>query len=161
MIKSFDPLQVTKRTLFTGFSVTQYGDSFCVCGQPQEKDLKELKKENWDLILNLRNLEEMQSLDFEMEELCQKLGLNYQRIPIIKEGKLSKKAFETIHTIINSGEYEKIVIHCAKGGRAVLTLLACFVLSKKEQVEDLPEIAYHFNFQSSQMLTRLQDLLTP
>jgi len=160
MIKAFDPLKIKRRTLSSGFSFTQYGDSFCVCGQPQKANLEELKKENWDLILNVRNLEEMQALDFKMEELCQTIGFNYRRIPIIQEGELSKKSFETIHKIISSGDYKKTVIHCAVGGRATLTLLACFMLSKKAQWEELPDLAHHFNFQSPQMLNRLQELFS-
>lgn len=159
MIIAFDPLKIQKRSLSSDFPLIQYGDSFCVCGQPQKADLEELKKEKWDLILNLRNPEEMSALDFKMEELCEILGLDYQIIPILQESVLNKEALKKINTLIKSGDYKKIVIHCAVGGRAVLALIACFVLSKECQLEDVPEIASHFGFQSPQMINNLMQAL--
>ena len=58
-----------------------------MCGQPQKKDLEELKKEGWDLILNLRNPEELESLDFQMDQLCDSLDLHYKLIPVFQNKK--------------------------------------------------------------------------
>lgn len=156
---AFDPLKIKKRMLGSGFSLIQYGEAFCVCGQPQKQDLEELKKEGWDLILNLRNPEEMESLDFKMEELCRSLGLSYQLLPVLKQGDLSKEAFQKIHEISTSGGYKKIMIHCASGRRAVLALTACFFFSNQCRLEDLPETARQFDFESPKMISRLQELV--
>jgi len=154
-MNKFDSIKT--RTLSTGFSLTQYGDSFCVCGQVQPEDLEELK--DWDLILNVRNPHEMETLEFNSEELCEKLGIEYQVIPIMRDGDLSKEALEQVHSLLSSGRSKKTVIHCAVGGRATLTLLAYLVLSKKCSLEDLPNLAQQLNFHSPQMLQRLQDRL--
>ena len=160
MITVFNPLKIKKRTLLSGMSLTQYEDSFCVCGQLQRADLEELKKENWGLILNVRNLEEMESLDFKMQELCKIIGLDYELIPIIQQGDLSKEALKKIQALISAGNYKKVVIHCAVGGRAALALLAYFLLSKQCQLDELPNLAHHFAFQSPHLLSRLQELFS-
>ena len=159
MLTISNPLNIKQRTLSSALPLIQYENSFCMCGQPQKKDLEELKKEGWDLILNLRNPEELESLDFQMDQFCDSLDLHYKLIPVFQNKKLSKEAFQKIHDMINSGDYKKIVIHCASGRRAVLALLACFLLSKKCQLKELPNLAHSFNFQSPQMLSHLQELL--
>ena len=129
--------QVTKKQLDNGFPFVCYADRFALCGQVQEEELKEFKKESWTHILNLRNQKELDQLDFKASELCQKLDLNYNHIPIIINGELNKEALKKIHTLLSKDEECRFVIHCASGTRSMMVLIAHFVFSKNYKQDEL------------------------
>ena len=150
---------IIKKQLSSGFSFICYQDRYALCGQPQPEDLKEFKNSDWNSILNLRNPEELQALDYEMSSSCEKLDLDYNHIPIILNGEFNKPALQQIHELLNSSPNKKIVIHCASGKRSILALIAHFLLSEKHTKEELSNLAQELGFDSSQMLARLYDTI--
>jgi len=159
LVKEMILQSLAKKKHPAGFSFLQYGDRFSLCGQPSKKDLEEFRKENWDLILNLRNPEELDSLDFQMDEVCHHLGLKYLSLPIMFQGDIRKSALKDIHQTLSSDSYKKIVIHCASGKRAILALLAHLFLSQQCELEDIPKVAERLQFNSPPLLNRLCELL--
>ena len=150
-----DTTAITKKQLSSGFPFVCYQESYALCGQPQSEDLKEFKKLNWSLILNLRNQEELQNLDFEMTPFCEELGLEYSHIPIIVNGEFDKTALQQIHELLSSQMNKKVVIHCASGKRSILALIAHFLFSKKHSKEELLLLAQQLGFDSQQMPEQL------
>ena len=149
-------IQITEKQLKTGFPFVSYGDRFAICGQPEEEDLKEFKGESWTDILNLRSEKELEDLDFEMSEICQKLGLNYNNTPIIVDGNIDKTALEKVHALLSGlAEEKKCVIHCASGTRAIMALIAHFVFSNSYEISELPILAGELGLSKPQMLSRL------
>ena len=152
-------LNITKKQLPNGFPFISYEDSYALCGQPQVKDLEEFKELSWTHILNLRNPEELLSLDFEMPQLCEKLSLSYSHIPIMINGELNKQALQQIHELLNSKKSAKIVIHCASGARSVVALMAHFLVLKKYNKEEISDLAPQLGLNSPQMLSRLYEAM--
>ena len=151
---------VKKKQLQTGFPFICYEDRFALCGQPQEEDFKEFKQEAWSCIINLRNPEELDSLNFKVPELCQKWGLDYNNIPVITKGDLDKDAFRKIHNLLSHSDKEKkFVIHCASGVRSILALIAHLIFSGDHNKEELTALSEEFNFKGSQMFQRLFELM--
>ena len=147
---------IIKKQLKTGFPFICYGDRFALCAQPEPEDLKEFKEESWTDVLNLRGLQELESLDFEMSELCHKLSLNYNNIPVIVDGGISKEALQTIHSLLsNSKEEKKFVIHCASGARSAMALIAHFIFSNSYKTSELPALAEQLGLSKPEMLMRL------
>ena len=147
---------ITKKQLTTAFPFVCYDNRFALCGQPQEEDLKEFKTESWTNVLNLRNRKELDDLDFEMSELCQKLGLDYNHIPVIVNGDIDKAALRKIHDLLSSSDQEKrFVIHCASGARSMVALMAHFLFSDSHKLEEFPALAKSLGLKQPQMLTRL------
>ena len=145
-----------KKQLQSAFPFVCYGDRFALCGQPQAEDLKEFKKEFWTDIINLRVLEELDNLDFEMSEVCETLGLNYNHIPVIVKGDIDKESLQKIHVLLSSSDKEKrFVLHCASGARSVIALIAHFILSDSHKVDEIPALAEKLGLLQPKMLIRL------
>ncbi|MCY4321554.1 MAG: sulfur transferase domain-containing protein [Bdellovibrionaceae bacterium] len=145
------------KNLSNGFSFICYKDQYALCGQPQIEDLKEFKNSNWQAVLNLRNSEELESLDFELSDTCEQLGLEYNHIPIMKESEINGSALKETHHLLDSKPNKKTIIHCASGKRSILALIAHLYLSKKQTKEDLSELAEELGINSPQMLARLYE----
>lgn len=147
---------IKKQHLSHGFPFTLYQNSFALCGQPQREDLKEFKKDNWTHVLNLRNLKELQSLEFDMQELCKELGLSYYFIPIMESGALKKESLEQCHKLLKSHPDEKFIIHCASGMRSALVLISHLFFLNKYEKEDLLNLALELGINSSQIFSLLE-----
>ena len=156
---SFDSPSIKTQNLLSGFPFIQYKDRFSICGQPSKENLAEFKKENWDFILNLRNPEELGSLDFQMDEACGKLDIKYTLIPVFYEGDIDVTALKGVHKVLNSDSYKKAVIHCASGRRAALALTAHLFYSKQCKLEDLPILANQLGLSSQKLIDRLSELV--
>ena len=154
-----DNPNITKKQLPSGFPFISYKDSYALCGQPQVKDLEKFKELSWTHILNLRNPEELLSLDFERPQLCEKLSLSYSHIPIMINGELDKQALQESHELLNSKKDVKIVIHCASGARSAVALMAHFLFLKKYNKEEISGLAPQLGLNSPQMLSRLYETM--
>lgn len=147
---------IVKKQLKTGFPFVCYGDRFALCAQPEPEDLKEFREGAWTDVLNLRGLQELESLDFEMSELCQKLDLNYNNIPVIINGDINKEALNSIHKLLSHSEEEKkFVIHCASGARSAMALTAHFIFSNSYKASELPALAEQLGLSKPEMLMSL------
>ncbi|MDE0092702.1 MAG: sulfur transferase domain-containing protein [Oligoflexia bacterium] len=150
---------IVKTELPSGFPFVCYQDCYALCGQPQPDNLKEFKELTWTHILNLRNPEELQTLDFEMSGLCEKLSLDYSHIPIIVNSNFDKQALQQIHNLLNSNPNKKWVIHCASGTRSALALIAHFLFLGRYKKDELSDLAQQLGLSSLQMLDRLYDTI--
>lgn len=149
---------ITQKKLKTGFPFTCYGDSIALCGQPQAGDLEEFKKESWTNVLNLRTPQEMDMLEFNMSKICQTLALNYNHIPVIVKGDISKEALEEVHTLLSNAD-KKFVIHCASGARSVIALIAHFIFLNGYKTSELPSLAEELGLYQLKMLNRLFQIM--
>ena len=138
-----------------------YEDRFALCGQPQEEDFKEFKEEAWTDVINLRSPHELDTLDFDMSEICKRLGLNYIHIPVIVKGDISKEALTKIHELfLKAGGDQRFVIHCASGARSVIALIAHFVFSsEKPEIDELSILAEELGLYQKKMLDRLFQIM--
>lgn len=93
-----------------------------IADQPTEEDLRDLKSQGYDAVLNLRNNgEPEQPLDTVAEgELVRSLGLDYHHTGI-GGAPLSPDSMATASDFIES--HEKVLVHCRKGGRAAAMVL--------------------------------------
>lgn len=154
-------IDVKKKQLKTEFPYLCFEGCFALCGQPQAQDLEEFKEDSWTHVINLRSAQELETLDFNLSESCQNLGLKYRHIPVIVNGDIDKEALKQIHDLLSNKEKNnKYVIHCASGARSVLAVLAHLLFSKRWAVEDLPVVAGMFDFQQMNMLNRLAQIMS-
>lgn len=93
-----------------------------IADQPTEDDLRELKAQGYDAVLNLRNNgEPEQPIDTVAEgELVRSLGLDYHHTgiggaPLNPDLMVSASEFIAAHG--------KVLVHCRKGGRAAAMVL--------------------------------------
>ena len=113
--------EIESKTLSSGFPYVLFRDKFVLCGQVRTKEeLKELREEGFDLLINLRNKEEL--TPFDMECACQDCHCSYAHIPIRFSGEIKKEAVSKVSSLI-SKEKRKVILHCASGARSTLSLL--------------------------------------
>ena len=154
-------INVTKQKLKTEFPYLYCEERFALCGQPRPLDLEEFKKDSWTHVINLRSNLELENLEFDFFEICQKLGLKYSHIPVIVDGDINKESLEQIHDLLSNKERgSKYVLHCASGARSAIALMSHFLFSKSCTIDELPDLAESFGLYQFKMLDRLTQIMS-
>ena len=156
-------MKVTHKTLETGFSYRLTDSLWAVSAQPQPADFKGFKDQGFKQVINVRGVQELEKLDFDISETVKGLNLQYHHIPIIKEGNLDKEALDQIHQTLLSGNGEKEVgktlIHCAAGQRAAVALLVHLLQSGKVSAPSVAPLAFDLGIQREDLLSKVLEVV--
>ena len=149
--------EIKSKKLKSGFPYVLFRDKFVLCGQVESlEDLKELKEEGFDLLINLRNKEEL--TPFDMKCVCEDCDCSYAHIPIRFEGVIKKEAISEISQLITK-ENKKVILHCASGARSTLSLLGHLSLTEGFKKEELEDLAEGMGFENKEVLCLFLDLM--
>ena len=149
-----------KKALENGFPYFILNDKYIVAGQPFAEDFPLFKKLGPFRVINLRNEQELSLLDFNEARLMEEMDINYDNIPIIKEGDFHKEGLNSVHSVLSAlKEEEKVVIHCAAGQRAAIALMAFLLKSRQVSPESAPPLAENLGLKKPGMLNRLLEIL--
>ena len=156
-------MKVTHKTLKTGFSYRLIDSCWAVSAQPQPEDFKDFKDQGFTQVINVRGVQELEKLSFDISETVRGLGFQYHHIPVIKEGGLDKKALDQIHQILysaNEGETggEKTIIHCAAGQRAAVALLVHLLQSGKMSASSAAPVAFDMGLQKEELIFKVLEV---
>jgi len=109
-----------------------FSSSIVTGGQPSIEDLKKLKSQGVDTVINLRGLNEFDQ--FNEEEEAEKVGLKYIALPVNGAAGVTLEATERFNQVLKSGN-GNLYIHCASGNRvgALMALKARFHDNKSKE----------------------------
>jgi protein tyrosine phosphatase (PTP) superfamily phosphohydrolase (DUF442 family) len=93
-------------------------------GQPNEEGLRELAKNGYKAVINLRTSQEGVDLAAE-EKLVRELGLKYFNIPVVASDPKEVQAVEFLD-FVEKLKDQKVFIHCASANR-----VGCFVMIQR------------------------------
>ncbi len=110
---------------------------FYISGQPELDELAWMKEQGVTTIINLRSHKENKEFagdSFDEKEEINKLGLTYFSIPIQgREGYTPENLDDMINAI---GNDQKVLIHCASGGRATQLFMAYLVKAEGYSIDE-------------------------
>ena len=154
-------MNVTAKTLKTGLPFHLAGSRWAVSGQPGPEDLREFKEEGFHRIVNVRGPGELEKLNFSPTKTAESLSLSYKNIPIMKNGALDRTALDQTHQALCAFDKTdgKILIHCAKGQRAVAVLLNHLLRLKKISGDLAPSLALKLGLRNENLMAELLQTL--
>ncbi|MCB2090155.1 MAG: dual specificity protein phosphatase family protein [Alphaproteobacteria bacterium] len=107
---------------FGNLKNTPYFGNVVYAAQPDADTVKMLKSEGFDLVINIRELNE--DLGFDEKGLIEGQGITYMQIPYLTaptfEAEFSDEALSKIKSVIDeaTNKGQKILLHCSHGQRA-------------------------------------------
>ena len=112
----------------------QYSDIY-FSGQPDLNDLKELRRQGFSTIINLRTAGELNLK--EQQQASKTEGLNYYHLPFSPDQTLDDAYIESVTKAVTSHRKEgKVLIHCGSGNRAGMWAGAHFFKDHKFNKSD-------------------------
>ena len=130
---------------FGNLDKTPYFGNVVYAAQPDLDTVKILKDQGFDLIINIRELNE--NIGFDEKKLLEKQGILYVQIPYMQEpsfnSEFSDVALNKIKLAIDDGTRKglKILLHCSHGQRVASTLGAILYRDYGYTVEEAFEAA--------------------
>ena len=115
-------LQERQQNPFGNLENTPYFGNVVYAAQPDEDTARMLKEQGFDLVINLRELNE--DLGFDERKIVEKQGITYVQIPYLEEpnfnADFSNDALSKVQTAIDEAtdKGQKIFLHCSHGQRA-------------------------------------------
>ena len=112
------------------FSYKSYHEKVFLAGQPTNEQLASFhKKEKVDVVINLRNDNEVSGLKFDPKTGAESLKLTYYHLPLLVNGKLDKTSIANIEStfMFHHKQGEKVLVYCSSGNRAAAWLATHFV----------------------------------
>lgn len=127
-VSEFSDSRPTERAQapFGNLEITPYFGNVVYAAQPDEATVKMLKDQEFDLVINIRELNE--DLGFDEKGLVEGQGITYMQIPYLDEpnfdADFSNDALSEIKTAIDdaTARGQKILLHCSHGQRAASSL---------------------------------------
>lgn len=121
--------------------------TYYISAQPEEELLEWLKDEWITKIVNLRTKSENKEFskeNFNEEKMAKKLGIDYASLPIDGSVDYTPENLEQFMKLVDPGE--KILIHCASGGRANNFFMAYLIKEEGYDVNRVVEIGKQIHF---------------
>ncbi len=121
-LSNVDRLEERQQAPFGNLEITPYLGNVVYAAQPDEETARMFKEQGFDLVINLRELNE--DLGFDEKKIVEELGITYMQIPYLEEPDLSadfsNDALSKVKTAIDEAtdKGEKILLHCSHGQRA-------------------------------------------
>jgi len=100
-------------------------------GQPSEEGLREIAKNGYKAVINLRTSQEGVDLAAE-EKLVRELGLKYFNIPVVSSDPKEEQAVEFLD-FVEKLKDQRVFIHCASANR-----VGCFVMIQRVLKDGVP-----------------------
>mgnify|MGYP001073672383 CR=1 FL=1 len=115
-------ISISSYSQYSSFEDAKVFKFLTISGQPSQKTIDRVKKEKFDIILDLRNPGEFN--DFNEKKYTEENGLSYHNIPFFdKENNITKENISNITNFIEKNKDKKIFVHCSSGNRASSWLL--------------------------------------
>ena len=148
MIVYHSPIKILSRsTIFKGNSICNNNspnnidiknfkviDEYVSRGsQPSREQLKQLKKNNYSIIINFRTMF-VSAIDYDEKEVVENMGMKYYNLPIISANGPSNKLIEEFFKIIEEAKLnkQKVFIHCKQGQDRTGFMSALYRLKYKQ-----------------------------
>jgi protein tyrosine phosphatase (PTP) superfamily phosphohydrolase (DUF442 family) len=127
-------------------------------GQPEMNEFKQLKKEGFATIVNLRlTSEKMQEKE---PSAVKATGMNYYNIPFDIKATLTDNFINKITTTVVKHRKEgKVLVHCSSGNRVAIWLGAHFLLDHAYDKEQAFKMAQTLGLNKEKSTKKLQDYL--
>jgi len=100
-------------------------------GQPTGEGLRQLARQGYKAVINLRTPQEGVDLDAEAK-LVRELGLKYFNIPVASSAPKEEQAIEFLN-LTDTLKDDKVFIHCASANR-----VGCFVMIRRVLKDGVP-----------------------
>lgn len=137
--KKYDIEQI--ENLLSGFNAARYSDIY-FSGQPPLDQLRQLKEQGFENIVNLRQANEGAYSAVIEEKKVKEAGLNYAHIPLKGHTPLTdEKIAEITQAIVKNRELGKTLVHCSSGNRVALWVGGHFYNDHGLSKEDAYKIA--------------------
>ncbi|MBT5186010.1 MAG: hypothetical protein HOH19_03300 [Kordiimonadaceae bacterium] len=117
-----DRLTEKNQVPFGNLEITPYIGNVVYAAQPDENTVKMFKDQNFDLVINIRELNE--DIGFDEKKLVEDQGITYMQIPYMTEpnfnADFSNEALSKIKEAIDdaTSNGKKVMLHCSHGQRA-------------------------------------------
>lgn len=121
-ISASDRLVKNNQEPFGNLEITPQFGNVVYAAQPDADTVILLKDQKFDLVINIRELDE--DLGFDEKALVEDQDITYMQIPYMIESEFSDAALSKIKTAVDdaTAKGQKILLHCSHGQRAGSTL---------------------------------------
>jgi protein tyrosine phosphatase (PTP) superfamily phosphohydrolase (DUF442 family) len=144
------------------FSVKSEKAYLYIGGQPNEIQLKRIMDdEGVNVVVNLRNEDEMEGNLKDFENHVKKLGAKYHILPVMNNGNLNEKMFSNVESVIQNHHKngERILIHCASGNRAAAWLATHLKFQKDQSTKEALNIAIEAGLTDTEYQNQVKEIL--
>ena len=119
-------------------TAARVGDDLLITGQPTASALRELKRQGFTTVINLRTPAEMARIDFDEPALLRELGMRYVYLPMRGDAEFPYEpaAVTAFARALEEAEGSKVLLHCTVAWRASHLWAAYLVAHKKMPVAE-------------------------
>jgi protein tyrosine phosphatase (PTP) superfamily phosphohydrolase (DUF442 family) len=143
VISKYSPIKAKDNSIESIVNYIRCNDSLSFSGQPTKRQFSFIRKEGYDIIINLAPYDLLENPLKDEELIVTELGMKYVHIPVNMLNP-SQEDFDAFVNIMKSASDKKIWVHCAIGMRASAFLYKyrCSILGENRQtaIWDLREI---------------------
>ena len=143
VISKYSPIKAKDDSIESIVNYIKCNDSFSFSGQPAKCQFSFIRKEGYDIIINLAPYDLLENPLKDEELIVTELGMKYVHIPVNMLNP-SQEDFDAFVNIMKLASDKKIWVHCAIGMRASAFLYKyrCSILGEDRQtaIWDLREI---------------------
>lgn len=153
-------MESKREELESGFSYIILNGKYMVSGQPDSEDFPLLKQIGPVRVINLRNEEELNSIDFNESLVAEDLSIPYDNIPIIQNGDFHIPSLKKIESLLSGlSKGEKALIHCAAGQRASVALIFFLIQTGQTSKTSAEALATDLGLKNIKLLNRLLEII--
>ncbi|MFG1500991.1 sulfur transferase domain-containing protein [Halobacteriovorax sp. XZX-3] len=107
----------TSEPLVMNYEEAKVVGNLAIAPQPTKMTLSKIKKDGYEMVINLRGEDEFKG--YNEEATAKMLNLQYHRIPFFnKKSEIDANSLYQISKLIDANKDKKIYIHCSSGNRA-------------------------------------------
>ena len=119
-------------------TAARVGDNLLITGQPTAAALRELKRQGYTTVINLRTPAEMARIGFDEPALVRELGMRYVYLPMRGDTEFpyTPAAVTAFARALEEAEGSKVLLHCTVAWRASHLWAAYLVAHKKMSVAE-------------------------
>ena len=119
-------------------TAARVGDNLLITGQPTAAALRELKRQGYTTVINLRTPAEMARIGFDEPALVRELGMTYVYLPMRgdKEFPYTPASVTAFARALDQAGGSKVLLHCTVAWRASHLWAAYLVAHKKMSVAE-------------------------
>ena len=147
----------------TSFQSTaaRVGDNLLITGQPTAEALRELKRQGYTTVINLRSPAEMARLSFDEAALVRQLGMKYVYLPMRgdRDYPYTPAAVTQLAEALAEAKGEKVLFHCTVAWRASHLWAAYLVQHKNMPVAEAIRHGQAINLMREHGGTPMEDFL--
>jgi protein tyrosine phosphatase (PTP) superfamily phosphohydrolase (DUF442 family) len=122
--------------------VHSFGNIY-LAGQPDEATLSQLKDQDFQAVINIR--EPSENPEFAEQSLVEKQGMKYYNIPLKKRSDITDSWVASIQSAIEENKGSKVLLHCEEGDRAGVWLGSYLVKEKRSSKESAEAMMESFD----------------